>query len=87
MNDQNLNLKNYISLIKNNQLYLPIQINLNSILILNKILSFFKISFLNKSRLKYIEMNPIVETNIYSKKYDIKETIKDTKDFLIKDSI
>jgi nucleoside-diphosphate-sugar epimerase len=87
LNDQNLNLKNYISLIKNNQLYLPIQINLNSILILNKILSFFKISFLNKSRLKYIEMNPIVETNIYSKKYDIKETIKDTKDFLIKDSI
>ena len=39
---------------------------------------------LNKSRLKYIEMNPIVKSDDYFRQYDVYQTIKDTKEFLSK---
>ena len=84
LNDKNLELKTYISLIKNKKFYFSLKINLNFILIISKILSLFKVEMLNKSRLKYIEMNPIVKSDDYFRQYDVYQTIKDTKEFLSK---
>ena len=84
LNDKNLELKTYITLIKNKKFYFSLKINLNFILIINKILSLFKVEMLNKSRLKYIEMNPIVKSDDYFRQYDVYQTIKDTKEFLSK---
>ena len=84
LNDKNLELKTYITLIKNKKFYFSLKINLNFILIISKILSLFKVEMLNKSRLKYIEMNPIVKSDDYFRQYDVYQTIKDTKEFLSK---
>ena len=84
LNDKNLKLKNYINLIKDKQLFLPIAINLKIILLISKILKFLKIKVLSKSRLKYIEMNPIVLSIDNYKKFNIHQTIEDTKKFFIK---
>ncbi|MDB3975571.1 NAD(P)-dependent oxidoreductase [Candidatus Pelagibacter sp.] len=84
LNDKNLRLKNYINLIKKKQLFFSIAINLNFILLASRILNFLKIKILNKSRLKYIEMDPIVFSKNNFKKFNIYETIEDTKKFFIK---
>ena len=84
LNDKNLRLKNYINLIKKKQFFFSIAINLNFILFASRILDFLKIKILNKSRLKYIEMDPIVFSKNDFKKFNINETIEDTKKFIIK---
>ena len=84
LNDENLKLKNYLSLIKEKKFFFALAINTYLILIVSKILFLFKICILSKSRLKYIEMDPIVKSNNYLKKYNIYQTIKDTKEFLSK---
>ena len=84
LNDKNLRLKNYINLIKKKQLFFSIAINLNFILFASRILNFLKIKILNKNRLKYIEMDPIVPSENNFKKFNIYETIEDTKKFFIK---
>ena len=84
LNDKNLRLKNYINLIKKKQFFFSIAINLNFILFASRILDFLKIKILNKSRLKYIEMDPIVFSKNNFKKFNIYETIEDTKKFFIK---
>ena len=84
LNDKNLKLKNYLSLIKEKNFFFALAINTYLILIVSKILFLFKICMLSKSRLKYIEMDPIVKSNNYLKKYNIYQTIKDTKEFLSK---
>ena len=80
-NDTNIKLKNYINIIKKNQLFFAISINLNLILSLRKILNLLKIKILDKSRLKYIEINPLVFSDNNSKKYNIYQTINDTINF------
>jgi nucleoside-diphosphate-sugar epimerase len=80
-NDTNIKLKNYINIIKKNQLFFAISINLNLILSLSKILNLLKIKILDKSRLKYIEINPLVFSDNNSKKYNIYQTINDTINF------
>ena len=84
LNDKNLTLKTYISLIKDKKFYLSFKINLNFILAVSKIFNLFNVATLTKSRLKYIEMDPTVKSNEYRRKYDIYQTIKDTKEFLLK---
>jgi len=83
-NDTNIKLKNYINIIKKNQLFFAISINLNLILSLSKILNLLKIKILDKSRLKYIEINPLVFSDNNSKKYNIYQTIDDTINFFKK---
>ena len=84
LNDKNLKLKNYINLIKKEQLFFSIAINLNFILFVSRILNLVKIKILDKSRFKYIEMNPVVFSKNNLKKFNIYETIEDTKKFFIK---
>ena len=81
LNDRNIKLKDYINIIKKEQFFFAISINLNLILSLSKILNLLKIKILDKSRLKYIEINPLVFSDNNSKKYNIYQTINDTINF------
>ena len=84
LNDENIKLKNYINFIKDKKIFLAFAINIKFLLLISKLFNFFKIEILNKNRLKYIEMNPIVIPNYTHKKFNFYQTIKDTKMFFIK---
>ena len=84
LNDRNIKLKDYINIIKKEQFFFAISINLNLILSLRKILNLLKIKILDKSRLKYIEINPLVFSDNNLKKYNIYQTIDDTINFFKK---
>ena len=85
LNDISLEMKDYISLIKKDQIYLSIMISSKLINILFKTQSFInyilrtKLEFISYSRVNYINLNPKTIINKYSRKYNYTETINDVK--------
>lgn len=90
INDRSLSINDYIDKIKSNKKnYIKIKISLFTIKLLfhfNQFLIKIKITkkdFISKTRIKYIEINPITETSNRSKDISIDKTISDTRNFFL----
>lgn len=85
LNDKSVNMKFYIEQIKGNKFFLAIPVSkriINYIYnIQESINSIFnsKISLISKNRMQYINHNPKTIVNDYLRKFDLQETISDTK--------
>ncbi len=81
INDSTIKLKEYIKIVKQGNFYIGLNINLRLIIFINKTLNFLGIKLINKNRAKYIEINPIVDSNKIKNEYTLVQTIKDTISF------
>tara|TARA_B100000989_G_C19509476_1_gene458208 strand:- start:298 stop:1191 length:894 start_codon:yes stop_codon:yes gene_type:complete len=78
VNDSTIKLKKYIQIAKQGTFYISLSINLKLLIFINNVLNFLGVKLINKSRAKYIEINPIVDSNKIKNQYTLEQTIKDT---------
>lgn len=85
LNDKSLLISDYIKYIKkDNKFYIKLKINFYLILLISKITSFFNKEIISNNRLNYLKHNPITEIHKYKKNFNFKDTIDDTRQYLLK---
>jgi len=88
LNDKTLKYIDYFKIIKNNNFFLTVKINKNLFKIIFYFQNFLKKlrlienQYVNKSQISYLNLNPIVKTNIYKGEIPFEKTIADIKKLL-----
>lgn len=88
LNDKTLKYIDYLKIIKNNNFFLTVKINKNLFKIIFYFQNFLKKlrlienQYVNESQISYLNLNPIVQTNIYKGEIPFEKTIADIKKLL-----